>query len=419
VPSRCIERYLDEMLTACQSCAVPIFAPFRALRYRDTASLATLSAPPYDVLSSADRAGLAATHPNNVVVVDLPEGDEPYTEAARTLNSWRDTGVLVVDERPSFTLYRMRFVDASGARRDTVGVIGALEVVDEGADGVLPHERTTPKAKTDRLDLTRATRANLSPVWGLSLREQLTDALIAAGQLVGEFVDESGVTHRVERVDDPARVRSIASLVGSAPVLIADGHHRYAIARTYRDEMRDTPLEGAARTTMAYVGELVDQQLSIAAIHRLYRGVTAEALRTVLSRSFDVAPIAAGASHTVDPTVIAEMSRRGSLCLVDESLNGWWLTPKPDAFTGLRDLDSDHLEAALRTVTHEVAYQHGFDEVVSLLRAGHAQAAVFIRPTSIAEIRRTADERVLMPPKSTFFTPKLRTGLVIRPLDLG
>jgi len=397
---------------------MPIFAPFRALRYRDTANLEALTAPPYDVLSAADRAALAARHPNNVVEIDLPEGDDPYANAARTMASWRETKVFVADERPSFTLYRMRFVDATGARRDTVGVIGALEVVDEGADGVLPHERTTPKAKTDRLDLTRATGANLSPVWGLSLREQLTDALLAAGHLVGEFVDDTGVTHRVERVDDPARVRSIASLVGSAPVLIADGHHRYAIARTYRNEVRDTPLDAAARTTMTYVGELVEQQLSIAAIHRLYRGITAEQMRDVLSRSFSVAPLA-DTSHAVNSSVIAEMSQRGSLCLVDASLRGWWLTPKPDAFVGLRDLDSDRLEAALRTVTHEVAYQHGFDEVAKMLRAGHAQTAIFIRPTSIAEIRRTADKRMLMPPKSTFFTPKLRTGLVIRPLDLA
>lgn len=352
-------------------------------------------------------------HPRNVVAVDLPVGDNPYATAAATLATWRSEGVLQLDARPSFTLYRMSFVDARGDRRNTVGVIGALEVVDEGAGGVLPHERTTPKAKTDRLDLTRATRANLSPVWGLSLREQLTDALIAAGELLGEFVDDDGVTHRVERVDDPTRVRSIASLVSSAPVLIADGHHRYAIARTYRDEMRGTPLAEAASTTMTYVGELVEQQLSIAAIHRLYRGITADELRNVVSAKFDIRPV----SGSVTTRIISEMSERGSLCLVDGSHAGWWLTPKPGAFAGLRDLDSDRLEAALRTIDHEVAYQHGFDEVFAQLDAGHAAVAVFIRPTSIAEIRRTADERLLMPPKSTFFTPKLRTGLVIRPLD--
>lgn len=392
---------------------MPLFSPFRALRYTATAELLKLSSPPYDVLSSADRSALAALHQHNVVNIDLPLGDNPYALAAATLDTWRREGVLTRDANPSFTLYRMNFIDAQGDRRNTVGVVGALEVVDEGASGVLPHERTTPKAKTDRLDLTRATRANLSPVWGLSLREQLTDALIAGGELVGEFTDEHGVTHRVERVDDPMRVRSISSLVASAPVLIADGHHRYAIARTYRDEMRNTPLAAAASTTMTYVGELVEQQLSIAAIHRLYRDISSEKLRDVLATSFVIAPV----EGNIGPNIIADLSQRGSLCLVDRALRAWWLTPKPEAFTGLRDLDSDRLEASLRSTTHEVAYQHGFEEVIALLQAGHAEAAIFIRPTSIHEIRRTADERLLMPPKSTFFTPKLRTGLVIRPLE--
>jgi uncharacterized protein (DUF1015 family) len=392
---------------------VPTFVPFRALRYGPENDLSLVTAPPYDVLSDADRRTLLSLHDHNIVAIDLPVGDHPYEQAAATLAAWRDRGVLQLDDRPSFTLYRMSFVDARGERRTTVGVIGALEVVDEGADGVLPHERTTPKATTDRLDLTRATRTNMSPVWGLSLREQLTDALIAAGEPLGEFTDEHGVTHRVERVVDPLRVRSIASLVSSAPVLIADGHHRYAIARTYRDEMRGTPLGDAAGTTMTYVGELVEEQLSIDAIHRLYRGITADELRRVVNARFDVEPVGGG----VTSRIIAEMAQRGSLCLVDDAGAGWWLTPKPDAFHGLRDLDSDRLEFALRTVSHEVAYQHGFDEVMAQLRAGHAQAAVFIRPTSIAEIRRTADERLLMPPKSTFFTPKLRTGMVMRPLD--
>ena len=392
---------------------MPTFVPFRALRYGPDHDLSLVTAPPYDVLSDADRRALLSLHDHNIVAIDLPVGDHPYEQAAATLAAWRDRGVLQLDDRPSFTLYRMSFVDARGERRNTVGVIGALEVVDEGADGVLPHERTTPKATTDRLDLTRATHTNMSPVWGLSLREQLTDALIAAGEPLGEFTDEHGVTHRVERVVDPLRVRSIASLVSSAPVLIADGHHRYAIARTYRDEMRGTPLGDAAGTTMAYVGELVEEQLSIDAIHRLYRGITADELRRVANARFDIEPVGGG----VTSRIIAEMAQRGSLCLVDDSGAGWWLTPRPDAFHGLRDLDSDRLEFALRTVSHEVAYQHGFDEVMAQLRAGHAHAAVFIRPTSITEIRRTADERLLMPPKSTFFTPKLRTGLVMRPLD--
>jgi uncharacterized protein (DUF1015 family) len=176
--------------------------------------------------------------------------------------------------------------------------------------------------------------------------------------------------------------------------------------------MRDTPLATAASTTMTYVAELVETQLSIAAIHRLYRGLDAERLRAILAERFDISAV----EGAVTPRIIGDMAIRGSLCLVDSNLNGWWLTPKPSAFAGLRDLDSQRLEHALRGTTHDVAYQHGAREVLELVRTGVADAAVLIRPTSIGEIRRTAEEHVLMPPKSTFFTPKLRTGLVVRPL---
>lgn len=391
---------------------MPLFLPFRALRYHASHDLSRVTAPPYDVLSDADRAELSALDPHNIVAIDLPTGADPYVNAAATLTRWRHDRVLVLDYRPSFTLYRMSFTDAEGRDRNTVGVIGALEVVDEGRGGVLPHEQTTPKAKSDRLDLTRATQTNLSPVWGLSLREQLTDALIARGELVGEFIDEHGVKHSTERIDDPARVRSISSLVGSQPVLIADGHHRYAISRTYRDEMRGTALAAAASTTMTYVAELVESQLSIAAIHRLYRGVDSTQLRNKLAEFFHVSAV----DGSVTPAIVGEMGKRGALCFVDHDLNGWWLTPRQGAFAGLRDLDSLRLEHALRGMTHDVAYQHGAAEVLTLVRSHVAEAAVLIRPTSIGEIRRTAEERALMPPKSTFFTPKLRTGLVIRPL---
>ena len=134
-------------------------------------------------------------------------------------------GVLVLDDEPSFTIYRLRFTDAAGRSRDVSGVLGGLEVVDEGAGGVLPHERTTPKASTDRLDLTRATGANLSPVWGLSLASGLTEALTEPGEVSSE-VSEDGVDHLVERVDRSRPASPDPAAVAADDVLIADGHHR-------------------------------------------------------------------------------------------------------------------------------------------------------------------------------------------------
>ena len=402
---------------------MPRFEPFAALRYSPDEPLDDVVAPPYDVLSLADVDALLAGHPHNIVAIDVPldrDGAGRYELAARRLESWIADGVLRRDPTPSLTLYRMEFTDEAGRDRQTVGVIGGLEVVDEGASGVLPHERTTPKARTDRLDLTRATRCNLSPVWGLSMTVGLTDLLLEPGEPMGHTTDEHGVVHRVERIDDPDRVAAIISAVAANAVLIADGHHRYAISRSYRDEVRaaDGRTDTGAELTMTYVAELVDQQLSIDPIHRVYRGINADALVVRLALFFDVAE-----AGEVTTRFAREAIDRGALCLVRPDGTGVWLTPRAGAFADVRALDGAYLEHAVEDLAGadgeqiEVTYQHGVQQVIDLLRADEADAAVLIRPTSIDEIRRTAIERLLMPPKSTFFTPKLRTGLVVRPID--
>ena len=284
-------------------------------------------------------------------------------------------------------------------------------MVDEGVGGVLPHERTTPKASTDRLDLTRATAANLSPVWGLSLASGLTELLAEPAEVVGT-VREDGVEHIVERVTDTARMAAISAVVASDDVLIADGHHRYAISRVYRDEVRaatarrDTPAE----ETLAFVSELVEDQLSIEAIHRLYSDTTLGELKAQLARYFDLT-----VTEPPDSETLRAMEADGFLVLLGPN-DAWRLTAKPGAFDGVRTVDGAWLEAALADFGASVAYQHGLDETLAEVAKGNAVAAVLIRPVSVSEIKRTAREALLMPPKSTFFTPKLKTGFVVRPL---
>lgn len=424
---------------------MPRFEPFRAVRYalspnadptgpadasdaiESTVELADLVAPPYDVQSDEQTHALAARHPHNVVHVDVPmvlssgrsvdrEGSDPYADAAVTLRRWLSDGVLIADAEPSLTIYRTRFTDSTGVARELVGVLGALEVVDEGAGGVLPHERTTPKASTDRLDLTRATQTNLSPVWGLALARGLTDALREPGEPMGRVVDGAGdsqVEHVVERVTDPERITVIRAAIEGDDVLIADGHHRYGVARTYRDELRRSGAgpESAAELTLAYVGELIPDQLSIAAIHRLYNGIGYADLRKALSAYFEIS-----AAPTPSPAILAELETRGALVLLGPG-SAEWLDPKPGVFEEIRALDGAWLEHALAGIPASVTYQHGVPEVLAAVESGAADAAVLIRPVSIGEIERTAREGLLMPPKSTFFTPKLLTGLVIRDLQ--
>lgn len=390
---------------------MPRFEAFPAVHYAGDTDVTDRTSPPYDVFGEDERDRYARLAAENIVHVDYPvESDGPgrYEAAARVLASWIESGVLVRDRTPSLTLYRMEFRDEAGRERRVTGVIGGLEVVDEGASGVLPHERTTPKAKTDRLDLTRATAHNLSPVWGLSLTPGLSALLAEPGEVFG-LAEADGVRHVVEKVADPERVARICAAVSSHPVLIADGHHRYAISRTYRDEMRAAGSTGA-ELTMTFVQELVEEQLSVAAIHRLY----------------DLGPdelISALASHyrplgdtEVGPDTIAAMDESGCICVVRPGGRGTFMNEIDGAFDGVRALDSARLEAALSGTGHEVAYQHGVTHVLEALAAGSASSGVLIRPVSLAEIRRTAETGELMPPKSTFFTPKLRTGMVLRPI---
>ena len=390
---------------------MPRFEPFAAVRYA-TDELASVIAPPYDVLSDADVDALEARSPHNVVRIDVPRGGEDrYDLAAKTMRAWLDEQVLVIDPEPSFTIYRMRFTDSAGARRDIAGVLGALEVVDLEAGGVLPHERTTPEASTDRLDLTRATAANLSPVWGLSLSTGLTELLAEPGEALGAVMD-AGVEHLLERVTDPQRIGAIRDKLAADDVLIADGHHRYGVSRSYRDEVREATrrTDTAAELTLAFVNELIEEQLSVEAIHRLYADIEVADLARALARSFELIPTDRPSSDT-----LAAMAMDGFLVLFTRE-GVWRLEPKPGRFDGVRALDGGWLETALADVPLTVSYQHGLDEALFEVDSGRASAAVMIRPVSVAEIERTAREGLLMPPKSTFFTPKLKTGFVIRSL---
>ena len=163
---------------------------------------------------------------------------------------------------------------------------------------------------------------------------------------------------------------------------------------------------------MAYVGELVEDQLSVQPIHRLLDGLPADrSWLEVLAPWFDLEP-----RGPATPVLAASLLERGAMSLVERDGTTTLLRPRPERFASVRDLDSARLEHALADVPHVVRYQHDVAAVLTMLRGGEAQAAVLIRPVSVAEIERTAREGLLMPPKSTFFTPKLRTGLVMRSL---
>jgi uncharacterized protein (DUF1015 family) len=226
----------------CQSGVVPRFEPFQGLRYRpEVAPLAQVIAPPYDVISATERAHLAARHRANAVLVELPEADlsggrDRYAVAADLFARWQAKGILLAD--PGRSLYPYRMTDPSG--RATTGVIGALGLADPGEESdILPHEQTLPKPKSDRLDLLRATRANLSPIWGLSMAAGVTATFDPTDDdPVADVYDDDGVRHQLWVLSDADTVAAVGAAVATAPVVLADGHHRYETARAYQAERR-------------------------------------------------------------------------------------------------------------------------------------------------------------------------------------
>jgi uncharacterized protein (DUF1015 family) len=390
------------------------FEPFAAIRYDlQRVDLPEVVSPPYDVIDDDQRAELASRSRFNAVRIDLPvdeNGEDRYEVARTLLRDWQADGVLVTDPAPAFTVYRMSYDDDAGRPRHTTGVIGALELSPPGTD-ILPHEHTTPKAKSDRLDMLRSCRANTSAIWGLSLAKGLTDLLpVDDVEPLADFTDEDGVRHTVWTIDDPAACAAISSAVAAQPVVVADGHHRYETSLAYRAERE--PGAGPAELTLAYLVELVEDELTVRAIHRLLAG---------LPEGFDLVAaldpwFEAVGPPPADVPVTMAMDRAGALCVVlpDREV---LIRPRPDALADARDLDSARLDVALAELpAHGLTFQHGPDNVRRAVASGQAQAGVLLRPATVAQIEATAHGGERMPPKTTFFHPKLKTGLVFRSL---
>ena len=401
---------------------MPRFEPFTAVRY-DTArvSLDEVLAPPYDVIGPAERERLATRSPHNVVHVDLPRADaggDRYALAGARFSEWLAEGALVLDEQPAFYVYRMGWRDESGRAGQTTGVIGALELAPTGEHGVLPHERTMGKPKDDRLNLMRATRANLSPIWGLSLASGLSALCEVSGPPLARHTDDEGVHHRLWSLDQPAVVAAVSETVASAPVVIADGHHRYETALAYRDERASRPggAPGDHDLVLAYLVELTGDQLSIGPIHRLVSGLPPD-FDLVASLADDFEVVADGDGP--GPELLGRMHAEGALALVTPG-RAWLLRPRPDRAGGRNGSEPDAglLDRSLAAwPPHETTYPHRAGDVLAAVAAGSASAGLLLRPATVEQIAGAARAGRRMPQKTTFFRPKPRTGLIFRRLS--
>ena len=369
---------------------MPRFEPFRGFRYSAGPDLSTLACPPYDVIDAPQRERLAGQDPRNAVHLEMPIGENAYKGAAATFEGWRADGHLVQDD-PALYAYRMTPPDGA----PTFGYLGALGVTDE--DGLMPHERTTPKARSDRLDLLRATRVNTSPIWALSLASGLTQTFRPTSDPLARAVDADGVLHEMWRVPG-AEALQISTAVAGAPAAVADGHHRWETSRNY---LAEQPHDKGADRILALVVELAADQLEVRPIHRLIESLPADVdLVAALAPWFE-------RSDGEPEVTLVLREEEVALRALDSTRNA-----------APHDADAERVQIALDALgVDRVTYPHDPAVVRSEVASGRAAAGLLLRPVSVEVISAAARAGERFPPKTTFFWPKPLTGFVYRSLD--
>jgi uncharacterized protein (DUF1015 family) len=412
--------------------------PLRALHY-DTSVVGRLDdvvAPPYDVIDAQERAQLVARSPFNVVTVDLPEGGpDPYESAREVFETWQLQGVLVRDREPALWAHTQEFDGPRGERVTRRGFFCRVRIEGYGPGRVRPHERTHPGPKEDRLRLTRATRANLSPIFSL-YSDPRADAWRAlepatAQPPEAELTDADGTVHRLWRISDERAIAAVQDATRDAELLIADGHHRYETMQAYAEEVGG---EGDHRYILMCLVALEDPGLVVFPTHRLVNGLDAdrqERLAQELRRDFEIGEVTeqelappAGDGPLQLGYIDAHFQRPFRLTLKDQAIADAALQGHSEAY---RHLDTGILEAlvlkgALGLSDDDIAHFNGLfyardaGEALRMVSSGEYDAAFLVRPTPVRQVKDVAAAGENMPPKSTYFFPKLLTGLLFNPL---
>ena len=416
--------------------------PLRALHYDQAVAgpLQQLVSPPYDVIDPQQRAELAGRSRYNVVGIDLPQdpaGGDMYAHAAELLAAWQADGAVVRDEDPALWALVQDYEAPDGRRLTRRGILARVRVEEYGPGRIRPHERTHPGPKEDRLRLTRATRANLSPIFSLYGDPQLAAWRALEPHLTGapwgEATDEQGTVNTLWRVADPDAITAARAAMAGAELLIADGHHRYETARVYAEEIGG---DGEHRFVLMCLVALEDEGLTVFPTHRLVSGLkddpaAQERLGTALKDLFDVAPIDHAQLRPPDGTgplvmgyIDSHLKQAYRLTLKDQAVADAALADFPEPY---RQLDTAVLEALVlqgplgmteESIGHleNLGYSRSDEEALALILDGTYDCAFFLRASPVSQVREIAAAGVNMPPKSTFFHPKVPTGLLFNPL---
>ncbi len=435
---------------------MPHVAPLRGLRYdpKHVGALSQVIAPPYDVIDAALQEALYQRHPANVIRIELnreePGDDErtnKYTRAAKFLRTWRDQGVVMQEPAAALYVYHQEF-EVEGRSFVRRGVMARVRLERFGTGNIHPHEETMSGPKQDRLLLTRACRANLSQVFGLypdpeGEVQTLLDAAVA-GQPPLEATDHLGVKSWMWPLTDESMAAKVAGLMGPKPVFIADGHHRYETACNYRDEVAAAnggtlPSDHPANFVLMMLVGMSDPGLVVLPTHRLFvepSVATAADLAAKLGDCFTTEKAGVGPDAAADVwEEIETEDAQGTLGLYTAGDRTWTLARiTPAGAARMEQIAAEHgpswrglgVSILHRLVIGELlgakqiptpGYVHLVREVVEGLETGKYPLAALVMPASVGDIKSVSETGERMPAKSTYFYPKLASGLVFNPLE--
>lgn len=443
---------------------MPITAPFPGLRYDPSVvgSLSDVVAPPYDVIDPALQSALYDRHSANVVRVILnraetgDDEDARYGRAAGFFKRWQEEGILKRDPAPAYYVYNQRF-EYDGRQILRRGFMGRVRLSKFGQGNIYPHEETHPKAKVDRLKLTKACQTNCSQIFGLypdpsnAAQELLEKACQGIEPL--RVIDHLGVEHMMWPVTDPDVLGQVSATLEAKPMFVADGHHRYETACNYRDylveQLGELPADHPANFVMTQLVSMNDPGMIVLPTHRLLRGtprLTSEEIVGRLHGAFRCERVGSGAAAASDCWARMERADRQGLMALFATGDDQWLLCDATAAAAeqMRQLAADHsddwrglgvsllhrlvIDQLLGAAGHpKPTYVHQVDEVIDGLRGGATLSenesdepfslAALVMPARVSDVEAISLHKERMPAKSTYFFPKLLSGLVFHTLQ--
>ncbi len=437
---------------------MPDIRPFRMVHYnlKHSGELAKLITPPYDIISPAEQEAFYQSNELNIIrlvlgkqYADDSDSNNRYSRASATLKKWMEEGVLTRDDQPAFAIYRMEFDQPGGDRRSIDGIIALVKVDDYGQGKVLPHEKTYKGPKLDQLNLLRACKAQFTPIHGLfhDDNEQVVNeySRFIQGAAQQETIDADGTVHKVWALSDEAAMARIKKSLESASIFIADGHHRYETALAYKREMiakgHDDP-NAAHEHVMMYLTAMAHPGLTILPAHRLIKkleGFELQKIEEALSPYFYIEELCFSendreeVSRTLIERIRSYSAVGGKFGMVVRGENCFKLLRLKD-FNAVDSIIDADVPSSLRgldvTILREVIMTHGLgmdkengeghieytplvSEALNRVLKGEVQVSFILNPTRVDQMRVAAELGHKLPHKSTYFFPKLSSGLVI------